>query len=141
MKIKIYDKLSDSARIIREEVFMKEQGFQNEFDEIDDRAKHIVLYTEEGKPVATCRIFKGEYSGDYILGRLAVRKEYRGKNIGATIVEEAERCVKELGGNTLSLHAQCRVSKFYQNLGFSEYGEADEDEGCPHIWMKKVLSH
>lgn len=35
-----YDYLSDDAKFIRQEVFMKEQGFQNEFDETDDGAMH-----------------------------------------------------------------------------------------------------
>lgn len=42
--------------MIRIKVFMEEQGFKNEFDDIDNRAIHIVLY-KEGKPVGTCRVF------------------------------------------------------------------------------------
>ena len=57
MVFKTYDFLSDDAKMIRESVFMKEQGFENEFDEIDDIAIHIVLYDNKN-PVATCRIFK-----------------------------------------------------------------------------------
>ena len=36
--------LSQDARIIRQEVFVEEQGFHHEFDEIDSRAWHLVLY-------------------------------------------------------------------------------------------------
>ena len=44
MNILIYDTLPDEAAEIRRAVFVEEQGFHNEFDEIDKRAKHIVLY-------------------------------------------------------------------------------------------------
>ena len=52
------DYLSDAAKMIREEVFMREQGFRHEFDEIDAKAVCLVLY-EESKPMACGRYFPG----------------------------------------------------------------------------------
>ncbi len=43
MKFKIYDFLSADAKIIRKQVFMEEQGFKNEFDDIDNISFHIVM--------------------------------------------------------------------------------------------------
>ena len=71
------DYLSDAAKMIREEVFMREQGFRHEFDEIDAKAVCLVLY-EESKPMACGRYFPGEADGEYVAGRLAVLREYRG---------------------------------------------------------------
>ena len=53
--------------------------------------------------------------------------------------EEIERIVKEKGGTSIRLHAQCRVTPFYGQQGYEEYGVIEDDEGCPHIWMKKQL--
>lgn len=86
MHINIYEHLPKKAQIIREKVFMKEQGFHNEFDEIDSYAKHLVLFDKK-IPVATCRFFNHESCEDYFIGRIAVIKEYRGKNIGATLLK------------------------------------------------------
>lgn len=138
MIFKTYDFLTDDVKIIRQKVFMEEQGFENEFDGIDDTAIHIVLYDEK-TPVATCRVFKGEEEGSYILGRLAVRKEYRGRSIGTDMMKEAEKLVIHNNGHSLKLHAQCRVKNFYAQSGYEEYGKVEDDEGCPHIWMKKEL--
>ena len=44
MIIKIYDKIPGEAKMIREAVFMKEQGFKGEFDETDHLAKHVLLF-------------------------------------------------------------------------------------------------
>lgn len=137
MKTKKYNYLPEDAKRIRQMVFLEEQGFQNEFDDIDEAATHIVMYDQNNEPIATCRVFEGEEKGAYILGRLAVIKEYRGKHIGSEMVEEAEKTVISKGGKSLCLHAQCRVKEFYAKSGFVEYGQEDEDEGCPHIWMKK----
>ena len=46
--------LSQDARIIRQEVFVEEQGFHHEFDETDQTAWHLVLY-ENGHAAGCCR--------------------------------------------------------------------------------------
>lgn len=139
MKVKIYDILSDDAKIIRKQVFVDEQGFENEFDDIDKVASHIVMYNENEKPIATCRVFQSLEKNKFIFGRLAVIESYRGMNIGTKMIREAEKFVKEKGGISISLHAQCRVKNFYGKLGYTEFGEIEDDEGCPHIWMSKKL--
>lgn len=139
MKISVYDHFPDHAKEIREEVFVREQGFQHEFDQTDDTAIHIVMYDEDEIPAATCRVFWDEELGYYVLGRLAVIKKHRGKNIGAAMVKEAEENVKKRGGKSMALHAQCRAVDFYKKLGFTEFGNIEDDEGCPHVWMKKII--
>ncbi|MDO5559843.1 MAG: GNAT family N-acetyltransferase [Oscillospiraceae bacterium] len=138
MKIKTYSFLPDEAVTIRTAVFMEEQGFQNEFDETDNHAFHLVAYSENDEPVAVCRIYESE-KGAFVFGRLAVVKEFRGKKVGSRLITQAERVVSDNGGKSLILHAQCRAKGFYSKLGYCTVGEQDEDEGCPHIWMKKTL--
>lgn len=139
MKILVYDYFPDYAKEIRREVFTNEQGFQNEFDETDNTAAHFVLFEGKEEPAATCRVFWNEEMRAYTLGRLAVIKKYRGRNMGSVMVKEAEKYVREKGGKSLILHAQCRAADFYKKLGFEEFGDVGDDEGCPHIWMKKSV--
>ncbi len=139
MYIKIYNLIPDAAREIRTEVFVVEQGFIYEFDEIDNQATHFVLYNESDIPVGTCRVFKGDEPNIYILGRLAVLKIYRYNGYGKMIVEEAEKYVKSICGECLMLHSQCSKKDFYKNLGYIEFGDVEYEEDCPHIWMKKYL--
>ena len=139
MKISIYENIPDEAREIRETVFIDEQGFQSEFDEIDDAAIHIVSYDEDDVPVATCRVFWNEEMKAYTLGRLAVTKKCRGKKIGSAVVIEAERYVQKMGGTDIVLHSQCTAADFYKKLGFMEFGDIEDEQGCPHIWMKKSV--
>lgn len=138
MQAKIYKSLPKEASEIRTEVFINEQGFENEYDSIDETATHIVMFSGD-TPVATCRVFWNEEMNSYVLGRLAVLKAFRGKNIGASVVEEAENYVRKAGENELMLHAQCRITGFYEKLGYSQFGEVEYEEDCPHIWMKKNL--
>ncbi|MEE0265461.1 MAG: GNAT family N-acetyltransferase [Acutalibacteraceae bacterium] len=139
MRVEVFQPIPQQAIEIRQKVFVEEQGFQNEFDDIDLIAMHFVLFDDLDIPIATCRVFKDVKESTYILGRLAVTKENRGKSIGSLIVKRAEVYVKKMGGDQLQLHAQCRIVDFYNKLGFSAFGEVEDDEGCPHIWMRKRL--
>lgn len=141
MKFKVYDYLPDEAKKIRKEVFADEQGFKNEFDDIDNIAVHMVMYNENDEPIAVGRIFESEAKTEFILGRLAVILPYRGKNIGTNMIKEAEKLVLEKGGTSLSLHAQCRAKEFYKKAGYVEFGKIEDDEGCAHIWMKKEIKY
>ena len=137
MEIKVYDKLPEEAREIRETVFLVEQGFEVEYDDKDEISVHLVMYKDNNTPVATCRVFKSEEGGVYILGRLAVLKEYRDKNYGSKMIEAAEKYVFWIGGTGIKLHSQCVAKGFYAKCGYREYGEIEYEEFCPHIWMRK----
>lgn len=140
MNIYIYNKLPKEAHEIREVVFVKEQGFCKEFDEMDGFAKHMVLY-DGNIAIATCRLFQREIPGDYCIGRIAVMKEYRGKKVGTYLLKAAEEEIKKSGGKRIFLHAQARAEKFYEKQGYNSYGEIDKEEDCLHIWMcKNMLS-
>ena len=136
MEIKLFDKLPDEAKDIRVTVFVEEQGFNEEFDSVDDIATHIVMYNRE-RPVATCRFYIKD--GSYLLGRIAVIKEYRGKHIGALLISKAEEEIKKRGGRKTVIHAQTRAKDFYLKQGYIDSGKNDFEEGCPHVWLFKNL--
>ena len=138
LNTKTYTTLPQEAKDIRIEVFMKEQGFENEFDDIDDVSFHIVAFDEE-KPIGTCRFFKE--NNHYTIGRVAVLKEYRNQHIGQSLLESAEKEIKKLNGGLIVVHAQVRVSQFYEKKGYIQFGQIDDDEGVPHMWMKKRIQH
>lgn len=138
MTIQIYSKLPKEAKDIRIEVFMEEQGFQNEFDEVDEYALHLVLFME-GKAAATCRCFFHSSMEQYLIGRIAVRRQWRGQNIGSEILKCAEAQIVKQGGTGSMLSAQQRAVPFYEKSGYQVCSDPYDDEGCPHVWMKKEL--
>lgn len=80
--VKISDRLLPKCAYIRKAVFMEEQGFQQEFDEIDDRAYHALILDGE-TPAAVGRLYTKD-GKTYIIGRIAVMPSYRGKHLGGT---------------------------------------------------------
>lgn len=130
--------LTEDEITIREEVFVKEQGFQNEFDETDHHAFHLVFY-DHNTPIGTCRYYKGNEKGVYHIGRIAVIKPYRGKHLGNHIVETAEQMIRLEGGQRVLLSAQLQAKPFYEKNGYIPQGVPYYDEHCEHILMEKML--
>ncbi len=137
MEIRVFEKLPVYAVDIRNEVFVKEQGFSEEFDTEDRQAIHLVGFCED-RSVATARILKID-DRRYLVGRIAVRKAYRGKGYGQQIVTAAEDAVKVLHGEEIYIHAQSHALEFYEKLGYEPIGEPDIEEGCPHQMVFKAV--
>ncbi len=127
------------SRALREEVFITEQGFHNEFDEQDQDCLTLVLY-RDGLPIATGRLIK-EDPATYDIGRLAVKKEYRGKGVGRAVLDFLCVKAKEMGATRVKAHSQLDKRGFYIKAGFVVIGDGvvDYDEHCPHIWLAKDL--
>lgn len=122
---------------IREAVFVKEQGFHDEFDEIDQIATHITVYVD-GLIAGCIRYFQEEES--YRIGRLAVLPKYRTLHLGSALVQQVEQQLKLKQEHVqIYLDAQCRVVPFYEKLGYVICGEEHMDEHVPHVQMSKEL--
>lgn len=138
MAVTLYDYLPDDAVSIRREVFMTEQGFINEFDDIDDRATHAVLY-RHNRAVGTCRFFT---DGDHwVIGRVAVLADDRGNHDGVRLLAAAEDDIACRGGTQVHLSSQVAAAPFYERVGYVRHGDVYLDEHCEHIAMVKTLTN
>ncbi len=132
---------------LREEVFCQEQGvaLKDEIDVFDDlnhkKSIHIIV-TEKNKVIATMRVVN---SIDYAkIGRVAVAKDYRRKNVGFKMMNFAiDECLKENLFNVRNkyfyVESQVTAIPFYEKLGFSVYGEQFDDCNIPHKKMKYLV--
>ena len=132
---KIYNKLPKELLALREEVFLVEQGFEVERDEIDDIATHIALYCGDVL-VGVARLY---YDDGYVVGRICVKSNFRSQGIGGVLLAVAEKIAQDKGGLTIRLHAQLRAKEFYERYGYKAYGDIEYEEWCEHIWMKKTI--
>lgn len=138
MEYKIFKELPENAKLIRETVFVKEQGFMEEFDSVDLIATHIVIYNDS-KPAAVGRYFNEGNSPTYHIGRVAVMKEYRGLGYGKGIMDIAEKHIKAEGGEKIEVSAQLQAKPFYEKCGYTAVGDIYYDEHCKHILMFKNI--
>ena len=135
MRVEIYKYLQNDVKYIREEVFMKEQGFENEFDDLDAISTFVVLY--EDTAVATGRLYPKE--DGYVIGRVAVIKDYRNQGLGKIVIQSLESEIIKNDGHYIELSAQQRVQSFYEGLGYQMVGDVYYDEHCPHVKMIKEV--
>lgn len=133
IEIKVKKHLSDEIKYVREQVFMLEQGFDQEFDEIDNIASHLTLKIADAI-AGTLRIY--EDKGCMTIGRVAVLKEYRGNNYGHLMMKKAIEYCKEQGHKMIIVGAQLQAKQFYLSLGFKETDIFYLDEGVPHIKLR-----
>lgn len=139
MTIRVYEKaLPEDALYIRTVVFVDEQGFRDEFDEIDKTCLHPIAYDQD-KPIAVCRCFYEHDISSWHIGRMAVLKDYRKKGIGRLVMEKAEEEIAKRGAKEAVLSSQYPVKEFYEALGFTAEGDIYLDENYPHILMRKRL--
>lgn len=132
---KVYSDLPEEAKAIREGVFVREQGFCEEFDETDKKAEHVLLFYGQ-RPAGTCRLFERE---GWHIGRVAVERAFRDMGCGKLLMRAAEERILERGGDCCTLYAQTRAQAFYEKCGYTAEGEPFSEENCPHVAMKKLL--
>lgn len=119
---------------IRRVVFVEEQEVDpaEEYDEFEDSCIHF-LASWEGVPCGTARIRTTENGKK--LERFAVLKEYRGKKVGAALVNA---CLEKLTPGTYAyMHAQEHALDFYARHGFEATGDRFWECDIPHFKMWK----
>lgn len=123
---------------LRFEVFVDEQNVppEIEIDEKDDNAIHIIA-EEEGVTVGCARAVLSENSA--YIGRIAVKKNLRGRHIGIQICRFVIDYCEEQGCKYIWLNAQVQAQGFYEKLGFKSEGEPFMEAGIEHIKMSMEI--
>jgi predicted GNAT family N-acyltransferase len=129
----------EAALRLRHHVFVHEQGVAvaADRDGRDGEALHVVAM-RNGALVGTCRVIVEAGLGR--LGRMAVEPELRGRGLGATVLEEAERVASAAGAKRMRLHAQVAARSLYERAGYETVGEAFLEEGIEHVTMERPLA-
>jgi YbgC/YbaW family acyl-CoA thioester hydrolase len=136
--------LGADAFVIREEVFVNEQGFALEIekDAYDATSVHAVAYNRLGKPLATGRLLPTNLVHGLKtskIGRMAVHRVMRGSKLGSDIINSLITVARARGDEQILLGSQWNAQNFYVKQGFTAQGEPFDDEGMPHIEMVKRL--
>lgn len=120
------------VRVIRETVFMREQGVPEEleWDGLDPACLHVVAWNDSGTAIGTARLER-----DGKIGRMAVLKEWRGRGVGRAMLRILLQAAIDRGLTMVELAAQTQAISFYERAGFRAIGEVFMDAGIPHRKM------
>ena len=124
---------------IRTEVLVEEQGVpkERELDDLDQTSIHA-LARINSVPAATGRLITTD-NKNAIIGRMAVKIEYRRIGVASLVLDFLEEKAREKGIQHITLEAQEYVKNFYSARGYSERGGVFLDVGIPHVKMVKEL--
>ena len=131
----------DALYALRRQVFEIEQNIPRPLDRdpYDFNADHVVVYDDGGRLVGTGRIVRLD-ARTAQAGRMAVVAEQRKHGVGALVLEALERMAALRGVSELVVHSQLPAESFYGNRGFVREGEPFQDQGVPHVLMRKSLA-
>ncbi len=138
IQITHWDEAKSHVMPIRREIFIIEQQVPEEleWDEFDQDALHAIVKKEQDI-IGTARlIIDGQ---DARIGRMAIKKDFRGQGIGQEMLEALVTKSLELHVTLIKLHAQVHAVSFYAKLGFEAHGEIFSEAGIDHVNMQKVL--
>ena len=132
--------LKAMANPLRTEVFVDEQKVpaEMEWDDDDETALHAVAKNRMGMVLATGRLLQ-HAPGIARIGRMAVKKQMRGSDLGRRVLQSLMDAAKARGDTQVLLHAQCSAQGFYKRAGFIPQGEIFEEAGIAHIEMVRSL--
>ena len=125
--------LFEEACKIRTTVFVEEQKVtpEEEFDGLDVEAvQYLVYYNEEFAGTGRRRITKDGHK----LERFAVYKNFRGKQIGANLLEAMMKDILPTE-KKIYLNAQVSAQNFYAKYGFEKDGEMFIEANIQHYKM------
>ena len=138
-KFKKFDELTHDELYgilkLRVEIFVVEQDCPyQDLDDNDQVATH--LFIEDSNQVVAClRILPENVSfRDMAIGRLVVKKSYRGNGLAKLIMKKAiDYIINDLGKNRIRLSGQAYLTDFYIGLGFEKVSDCYLEDGIKHF--------
>lgn len=130
--------LADDALMIRDAVFIAEQGVQEqrEHDDEDQNRIHYVGYLDDN-PVTTARV---QVQGDnWHIERVATLSHARGRGLAQQLMQQIMTDARLQSARSMDLNAQVTAKPFYDKLGFTQRGDVFLDAGMNHVNMQREL--
>ena len=130
-----WNELSAQASPIRFTVFVVEQKVpvELELDEFDPLSCHALALAGD-EAIGTGRLLP-----DGHIGRMAVLAGWRGRGVGALLLQALIDEAQRRGMTRVVLNAQTHALGFYARFGFVPEGEEYEEAGLPHRTMSLSL--
>ncbi len=131
-----WDAAREALSEVRHRVFIQEQNVPEslEWDEADTQCIHALARDDSARPIGCARLLE-----DGQIGRMAVIKTWRGRGVGAALLQTLLEQARHKGLHEVFLHAQTQAIGFYERLGFTAEGEVFMEADIPHRHMHRQL--
>jgi predicted GNAT family N-acyltransferase len=125
-----------ALREVRERVFVQEHGLpaDQEQDALDPISVHVLALDADGAPIGT-----GRLTPKRTIGRMAVLPPWRGRGVGAALLDALLRESRQRGWREVSLDAHADTVPFYLRHGFAPVGAQLETAGIAQHTLRRPL--
>lgn len=144
MKWTFYNNLSDcnpshlyEILRLRQDIFIIEQDcIYNDIDGLDTVSSHLLLFDDKEVLMGYLRIVPaGRKFNDISLGRIAIRKPFRGRGFGKELIKKGLQTAFKSETKAVRIEAQAHLETYYEDLGFYTRSELYDVDGIPHVQM------
>lgn len=128
---------------LRADVFVVEQNCPYADPDAKDRVSHHLWAEDErGEVVAVARVVPpGTSYVEPSIGRVATAAAVRRTGLGRELMHRALHHVQQLHpGSDVVISAQQYLLRFYSDFGFQPEGDVYDEDGIPHLQMRKTRS-
>jgi len=125
---------------LRQAVFGIEQNCLFQDLDFRDQASLHLLGKDGDKLVTYIRLLPKDlvYQDAVSIGRVVTAKDARGQGLAKAAMRETLLYLKSNQNNaSIVISAQLYLQEFYESFGFQALGEQYDEDGIPHIKMRK----
>lgn len=123
---------------LREDILRKPLSSTFTNEELDEERMHIqVVGFLQDKIIATAVLVPEENA--LKIQRVVVESNLRNQNTGSTMMAYCESYAKGKGYHSMYCHARDSAVSFYLKNGYRPEGDYFEEDGIPHLKMRKEL--
>jgi len=124
---------------LRSEVFGVEQKcVYQDMDNKDQHCYHMMCWQKDQLVAYTRLVPPGISYSEPSIGRVVTSRDVRGTGLGKTLVEKSIAEILKLYGQTaIKIGAQLYLKKFYESFDFEQSGDVYDEDGIPHIHMRR----
>ncbi|CCJ76114.1 GNAT family N-acetyltransferase [Cronobacter muytjensii] len=126
---------------LRCEVFVVEQTcpyLDVDGEDLVGDNRHLLAW-RDNQLIAYARILKSnDPDAPVAIGRVIVSEQARGEKLGVELMKRAvESCERNWPQSPLYLSAQAHLQAFYAQFGFTPATDSYDEDGIPHIGMRR----
>ena len=136
VRVVSWDAERERLREVRHEVFIVEQSVppELEWDAADAVSRHALALDAHGAAIGCARLLP-----DGSIGRVAVRRSWRGRGVGSAMLLRLMDVARYAGFGRVLLNARSDTCDFYARHGFVAHGEEFMEAGIRHRTMQRSL--
>ena len=127
-----------NAVALREKILRAPLGSRFTEEELEEESNHIQIAGFLGQTLIATAVLVPEGS-EMKMQRVVVSEDHRNQNIGSRMMEFCEALASDKGIKLIYCHARDTAVNFYLQNDYVKEGEYFDEDGIPHLKMKKHL--